>query len=124
MVYVRTDGRATTQRILTHAFHKFEGGSVFYQGWSKGFNLHTLANLFWPMYWISIPELFLEYQKLGRRIAEQVGEVFVEVTKGGLDGPPRFCVGVDMSKGWVSNVVCFTDVGGVRPSLFSTTPSN
>ena len=60
VIYIRTDGLATTQRFLAQAFHEFDGGAVFYQSWSKGFNPRTPANLFWPM-WITLRELPLEY---------------------------------------------------------------
>lgn len=109
--YVRTDGKDTTDRILSFALHKFEGGAVFYQRWSRGFNPRMPLGVIWPT-WITFPDLPLEFHKLARRVAEQVGQVLAESQDGSFDSPPRFCVGVDIRHGWVSNVIGFSEAGG------------
>ena len=110
-MYVCTDGRETTDRILTQAWHTFEGGAVLYQRWTKGFNPHLPLGLVWPL-WISFHDLPLKYPKHARQVAEQVGSVFVESQEEALDKPPRFCVGVDIRRGRISNVVGISDSGG------------
>lgn len=109
--YVRTDGQTTTDRILTFALHRFNGGAVFYQRWSRGFNPRMPLGVIWPT-WITFPDLPLEFHKVARRVAEQVGQVLAETHEGSFDSPPRFCVGVDIRKGWVSNVIGFSAAGG------------
>lgn len=114
VVYVRTDGLETTNQLLTRAFHQFNGGTIIYQRWIKGFNPRIPLRLLWPM-WISFPELPLEYQKLSRKIAEQVGLVLAVHDGVGFDSLPRFCVGIDVSQGWTSTVVGYSEAGGSAP---------
>lgn len=47
--YVRTDGQPTTNRLLTRGFHSFNGGTVIYQRWIKGFNSRIPISIRWPM---------------------------------------------------------------------------
>lgn len=110
-VYIRTDGKITTHRILAHAFHQFTGGAMIYQRWQRGFNPTRFLNVTWPM-WISFLDLPLEYHKLARRVAKQVGQVLSESHEGGFDAPPRFCVGLELNKGWISNVIGCSEAGG------------
>lgn len=70
--YVRTDGATTTNRILTYALHRFNGGAVFYQRWSRDFNPRMPLGVFWPT-WITFPDLPLEFHKVARKVAEHVG---------------------------------------------------
>lgn len=109
--YVRTDGRVTTDRILMHALHRFDKGAVLYQRWVKGFNPRIPRGITWPM-WILLPELPLEYHKFARKVAEQVGRVLAEHHTGGFDSPPRFCVEVELNKGWIANVVGYSAAAG------------
>lgn len=67
--------------------------------------------LIWPTC-ITFLDLRLEFQKLVRKIAEQVDEELSETHTDSFDLPPRFCVGVDIRKGWVSNVVRYSAASG------------
>lgn len=58
--YICMDDKTTTDRILTYALHRFTGGAVFYQRWSRGFNPRMPPGVLWPT-WITFPDLPLEF---------------------------------------------------------------
>lgn len=62
--------------------------------------------------WVSFTELPLEYTKLVWKVAEQLGELMVERHDGGFDSLLRFCVDIDLDKGWATTVVGFSTAGG------------
>ena len=82
-----------------------------YQQWTEGLNPRLPLGLTRPM-WISFSDLPLEYRKIAQKVAEHVGSVFAESHEGGFECPPQFCVGIDLQRGWLSNVVSFSECGG------------
>lgn len=52
------------------------------------------------------------YQKVARKVAEQVGQVFAKSHEGRFDCPSGFCVGGDLQRGWISNVIGYSESRG------------
>jgi hypothetical protein len=75
--YIRTDGAATTQKILMLIPHWFQGGTSIYQPWVKAFNPYWPLGVLIPT-WITLKNLPLEYFKLSCKIAGAVGQVLGE----------------------------------------------
>lgn len=111
LLYIRFDNSDTTRRILHNPMHQFHGGAVAYQPWIQEFNPRHPKGLLTP-FWISFPSLPLEYLKLAHKVAEQVGKILAEDINLERVHPARFCVGIDITHGWVSSVVGHSTLGG------------
>lgn len=84
---------------------------MVYQPWIQGFNLRNSKGLLTP-FWILFPSLPLEYLKLAHLVAAQVGTILAEDINHDRVLPARYCVGIDISQGWVSTVVGSSALGG------------
>lgn len=106
--YVHTNGLETTKRVLATGYHSFQGESMIYQRWIQGFNprIWYSLGLIWSM-WISFLDMPVEYQQLLYKVAEQVVPMYVEHRDATWDVIAKFCVSIDLSKGWTFNVVGF-----------------
>lgn len=91
--------------------HQFHGGTVTYQSWTQGFNPRSTRGLLTP-FWISFPVLPLEYLKLSHLVAAQVGTILAEEINHNKVPPARYCMGVDITQGWISTVVGHSALGG------------
>jgi hypothetical protein len=109
--YLRTDCAATTQWLLVQTPHLFPGGTALYQPWVKGFNPSRPLGVYIPT-WISLVGLPLEYIKFAGCIASVVGKVLWEEASASCDSPPRFCVGLDLTQGWISAVLAYSPADG------------
>jgi hypothetical protein len=92
-------------------FTSFTGGTAVYQQWVKAFNLQCPLGLYTPT-WISFPSIPLEYFKLARRAAGMLGKIMGEDFTGTHREAPHFCVGLDISQGWISSVTVHSMAGG------------
>lgn len=73
---------------------------MVYQPWVQGFNPKNPRGLLTP-FWISFPSLPLEFLKLAHTVAAQVGKILAEDINMDRVPPARFCVGIDITRGWI-----------------------
>jgi hypothetical protein len=76
---------------------------VFYQEWVPSFNPLKPHRLLIP-FWISLQFLPQDFTEMAYQVASRVDRVLVNDTNTDKKAAPRFCVGIDLSLGWMSIV--------------------
>ena len=82
-------------------------GMCMLQSWVPGFNPDNPNNLASPT-WVSLKNLMHEHQGQAIGIAKTLGEVIGTETKNENAKHPRFCVNLEISKDWATNIEVVT----------------
>ena len=89
-------------------------GTCMIQSWVPGFNLANPSNLAFPT-WVSLRNMPFEHQDQALAIAESLGEVIGMDTANDNAKDPRFCVNLEISKGWVTCIDLECEGGVLAP---------
>ena len=88
-------------------------GTCMLQSWVPGFNPDNPSNLAFPT-WVSLRNMPYEHEDQAIAIAESLGEVIGFDTANESTKDPRFCVNLDISKGWATCIELVCE-GGILP---------
>ena len=88
-------------------------GTCMLQSWVPGFNPENPSNLAFPT-WVSLRNMPFEHQDQALAIAKSLGEVIGMDTENDTAKDPRFCVNLEISKGWVTCIDLECE-GGILP---------
>ena len=89
-------------------------GTCMLQSWVPGFNPNNPSNLAFPT-WVSLRnDLSHEHQDQAISIAGTLGEVIGMETANETAKDPRFCVNLEINKGWATSIELVTE-GGILP---------
>ena len=91
---------------------KFKWGACLIQSWVPWFNPYNPSNLAFPT-WVSLRNMPFEHQNQALTIAETLGEVISMDTANKNAKDLRFCINLEISKGWATRI----DLELVRGSL-------
>ena len=91
-------------------------GTCMLQSWVPGFNPDNPSNLAFPT-WVSLRNLPHEHQDQAIGIAESLGEVIGMETANDTAKDPRFCVNLEISKGWATSIELVTEDGILPPQI-------
>ena len=94
------DEDALSNALMLTAFRS-KWGTCMLQTWVPGFNPENPSNLAFPT-WVSLRNMPFEHQDQALAIAESLGEVIGLDTTNDYAKDPRFCVNLEISKGWVT----------------------
>ena len=83
------------------------------QSWVPGFNPDNPNNLAFPT-WVSLRNLPHEHQDQAIGIVETLGEVIGMDIANENARDPRFCINLEISKGWATSIELITE-GGILP---------
>ena len=83
--------------------YKFSDSVAMFQSWVPGFDPRHPVGLTVPV-WISLRLLPLEYLEFARTISGQIGRVLEEHEKVTVTQDPRFCVELEVDKGWIASL--------------------
>lgn len=89
-------------------------GTCMLQSWVPGFNPDNPSNLAFPT-WISLRNMPYEHQDQAIAIAETLGEVIGMDTANENSKDPRFCVNLEINKGWATCIVLESEEGILPP---------
>lgn len=85
-------------------------GTCMLQSWVPGFNPDNPNNLAFPT-WVSLRNLPHEHQDQAIGIAETLGKVIGMETANESARDPRFCINLEISKGWATSIELITEGG-------------
>ena len=89
-------------------------GTCMLQSWVPGFNPDNPSNLAFPT-WINLRNMPYEHQDQAIEIAGTLGEVIGMDTANENSKDPRFCVNLEISKGWATCIVLESKEGILPP---------
>ena len=92
---------------------KSKWGTCMIQSWIPGFDPENPSKLAFPT-WVSLRNLPHEHQDQAIAIAESLGEVIGMDTANENAKDPRFCINLEISNGWATNIELETE-GGILP---------
>lgn len=78
-------------------------GACLIQSWVPGFNPDYPSNLTFPT-WVSLRNMPFKHQDKALAIAESLGEVIGMDTANDTAKDLRFCINLEINKGWVTNI--------------------
>ena len=107
------EDKDTLNTTLMASPFKSKWGTCMLQSWVPGFNPDNPSNLAFPI-WVSLRNLPHEHQDQAISIAESLGEVIGMETANDTAKDPRFCVNLEISKGWATSIELVTK-GGILP---------
>ena len=94
------DEDALSNALMLTPFRS-KSGTCMFQSWVPGFNPENPSNLALPT-WVSLRNMPFEHQDQALAKAESLGEVIGMDTANDYAKDPRFCVNLEISKGWVT----------------------
>ena len=97
------DDRDALNNALLMLPFKSKWGTCLIQSWVPGFNLENPSNLAFPT-WVSLRNMPFEHQDQAIEIAETLGEVIGSDTSNDTAKDPRFCINLEISKGWATSI--------------------
>ena len=110
---LKGDDKDTLNTALMVSPFRSKWGTCMLQSWVPGFNPNNPSNLAFPT-WVSLRNLPHEHQDQAVGIAEALGEVIGMETENEYAKDPRFCVNLEISKGWATSIELVTE-GGILP---------
>ena len=93
-------------------------GTCMLQSWVPGFNPDNPINLAFPT-WVSLRNLPHEHQNQAINIVETFGEVIGMDTANESSRDPRFCINLEINKGWATSIELRTEGGILPPQTIS-----
>ncbi|KAG0617518.1 hypothetical protein M758_5G195600 [Ceratodon purpureus] len=100
-IFLSTPSIVITRRVLALTPHHTPWGQCIYQEWEPNFNPDYPSGLKLPT-WISLTKLPHEFKPVEGLIAGSLGPVYQADLQNRMLRDPRFCVGLDLTKGWPS----------------------
>jgi hypothetical protein len=104
---------ALTQALMLTPFRS-KWGTCMIQSWVPGFNPDNPSNLAFPT-WVSLRNMPFEHQDQAVAIAESLGEVIGMDVENDYAKDPRFCINLEISKGWVTSIDLECEGGILAP---------
>jgi hypothetical protein len=104
---------ALTQALMLTPFRS-KWGTCMLQSWVPGFNLDNPSNLAFPT-WVSLRNMPFEHQDQALAIAESLGEIIGMDVENDNAKDPRFCINLEISKGWVTCIDLECEGGILAP---------
>jgi len=98
-------------------------GTCMLQSWIPGFNPDNPSNLAFPT-WVSLRNMPYEHQDQAIAIAETLGEVIGIDTANEEAKDPRFCINLEISKGWATCIVLESEEGILPPQTITVDYDN
>ena len=89
-------------------------GTCMIQSWVPGFNPDNPSNLAFPT-WVSLRNMPFEHHEQALAIVGTLGEVIGMDTANESTKDPRFCINLEISKGWATSIDLKAE-GGIVPS--------
>ena len=108
------DDRDALNNALMLSPFKSKWGTCLIQSWVPGFNPDNLSSLAFPT-WVSLRNMPFEHLDQAMAIAETLGEVIGFDTSNDTGKDPRFCINLEISKGWATSIDLEVE-GGVLPT--------
>ena len=93
---------------------KSKWGTCLIQSWVPDFNPHNPSNLDFPT-WVSLRNLPFEHQDQTLAIAETLGKVIGMDTANDTAKDPRFCINLEINKGWATSIDLESNIGILPP---------
>ena len=93
---------------------KSKWGTCLIQSWVPDFNPHNPSNLDFPT-WVSLRNLPFEHQDQALAIAETLGKVIGMDTANDTAKDPRFCINLEINKGWATSIDLESNIGILPP---------
>ena len=110
---LKGEDRDALNAALMKSPFRSKWGTCMMQRWVPGFNPDNPSNLAFPT-WVSLRNLPHEHQDQAISIAGTLGEVIGMETANDTAKDPRFCVNLEISKGWATSIELVTE-GGILP---------
>ena len=110
---LKGEDRDALNAALMMSPYKSKWGTCMMQSWIPGFNPDNPNNLAFPT-WVSLRNLPHEHEDQAIGIAKSLGEVIGFETANATAKDPRFCVNLEISKGWATSIELVTE-GGILP---------
>jgi hypothetical protein len=104
---------ALTQALMLTPF-KTKWGTCMLQSWVPRFNPDNPSNLAFPT-WVSLRNLPIEHQDQAIEIAESLGVVIGMDVENDSTRDPRFCINLEINKGWVTSIDLECERGILAP---------
>jgi hypothetical protein len=101
--YILLDSELTTRKVLALTPHKFSVETALFQSWIPGFDPRKPEGLHIPV-WITLHLLPLQFMEYAKTVASYVGRVIEEDKKVTITQDPRFCVELEVDRGWISTL--------------------
>ena len=108
------DDRDALSNALMLSPFKSKWGTCLIQSWVPGFNPENPSNLAFPT-WVSLRNMPFEHQDQAIEIAETLGEVIGFDTSNDTTKDPRFCINLEISKGWATSIDLEMEDGNMPP---------
>ena len=113
--FLRGEDTDALHNALMLSPYKTKWGTCMIQSWVPGFNPDNPSNLAFPT-WVALRRLPFEHHDQALAIVATLGEVIGIDTSNETAKDPRFCVNLDINKGWVTNIDLEVE-GGILPPL-------
>lgn len=101
--YVKVDNPAATRKLVQGAIHHFRAGNAVYQHWVDSFDPNRPIGVFTPV-WLSLRLVPLELFTSAYVLTARLGHILVHEPPKNPNGDHRFCIGMELGKGWVSKL--------------------
>lgn len=101
--YVKFDSEQAVNKVINLSLHSFPGGEASYQSWQPTFNPSAPRGPCVP-YWLSIPNLPLEFISLSESIVQTLGRILTSDIPNPAFSTHCYCVALDLSCGWISKI--------------------
>ena len=111
--FLRGEDKDTLNNALMVSPFRSKWGTCMLQSWIPGFNPDNPSNLAFPT-WVSLRNLPQEHQDQAIGIVETLGEVIGMETANESAKDPRFCINLEISKGWATSIELITE-GEILP---------
>jgi hypothetical protein len=110
--YLKCDTQETTKQVLMQTPFPNDFGTCVFHPWVPVFDAANPSSLRLPT-WITIKRLPLEYLQMAHLVAAEVGTVLGSDPNNSMLKNPRFCVSINVEKGWATEVELTTLTPGV-----------
>ena len=99
---IKGDNKEALNKVLMLSAFRSKCGTCLIQSWILGFNPQNTSNLAFPT-WVSLRNKPFEHQDQALAIVGSLGEVIGVDMANDHAKDPRFCINLEMSKGWVTS---------------------
>lgn len=107
------DDKDAFHNVMMLSPFRSKWGTCMLQSWVPEFNPDNPSNLAFPT-WVSLQNMPYEHEDQAIAIVESLGEVIGIDTANESAKDPRFCINLDISKGWATCIELECK-GGILP---------
>lgn len=101
--YLKADSPDTAKRAMMLTPFRIQWGTAVIQSWIPALNPSSPIGLKLPT-WVTLKQLPLEYAPSAHLIAQGLGEVLGVGQTNEFAKFPRFCVAMDVERGWIGSI--------------------